>query len=201
VGERRLLEGAEHEPPGAQRTSEGVAGAAGDQLGGACDDAGLRPAEQLVAGEGDEVGAGAEGLAGRRLTAQPRRRPVPEPRAGGVEEPGADVDDQGHPEPGEVGHRDVLGEAGDPVVRGVHLEDGGGPGRVGPAAPLDRPAVVVEAGAVRRADLHQGRPRLLEDVGDAEPTADLDQLTPADRDPPPRGEGAEHQDDRPPRSC
>ena len=62
-----------------------------DELGAADDDARLRPAEQLVAGEADEVGAGREALARGRLVARSvderaraevvdERQPVPRAR-------------------------------------------------------------------------------------------------------------------------
>ncbi len=73
VGEGGGVEGFEHQAPGPQGPGEGVAGAAVDQVAAAGDDAGLRAAEQLVAGEGDQGGAGGQGLAGRRL-ARPARR-------------------------------------------------------------------------------------------------------------------------------
>ena len=73
VGEGGGLEGGEHQAAGPQGPGQRVAGAAVDQVAAAGDDAGLRAAEQLVAGEGDQGGAGGERLAGRRL-ARPARR-------------------------------------------------------------------------------------------------------------------------------
>ena len=69
VGERDVLQRAEHEPARAQRAVQRVAGAGVDEVGPAGDDPGLRPAEQLVAGERDERGAGVERLAGGGLVA------------------------------------------------------------------------------------------------------------------------------------
>ena len=46
---------------------EWMAAEALDQIGAACDDPGLRPAEQLVAGEADEVGPGGQCGGGRGL--------------------------------------------------------------------------------------------------------------------------------------
>ena len=45
-----------------------------DELGPADDDPGLRPAEQLVAREADEIGAGGEARAGSRLVADVDQR-------------------------------------------------------------------------------------------------------------------------------
>ena len=53
----------------------------GDQILAADDEAGLRPAEQLVAGEGDEIGALGDGLAHRRLVREAEAREIDQ-RAG-----------------------------------------------------------------------------------------------------------------------
>ena len=92
VGEGDVLQGAEHESARTQCPVERVAGAGVDEVGPPGDDPGLRAAEELVAGEHHQGGAGGERLADRRLVAQPRRRPVGQPRAGGVEQPRAEVD-------------------------------------------------------------------------------------------------------------
>jgi len=73
---------------------------------------------------------------------------------------------------GERGQRGQLrtgGEALDPVVGGVDGEDGA-------ARPAERLGVVVQVGAVGGADLDQRDPGGLHDRGQAELTADLDQL-------------------------
>ena len=61
-----------------------------DQLGAADEDPCLRPAEQLVAREADDVGAGGEALGGRRLVAEREERAraevVDERQAGGARE-------------------------------------------------------------------------------------------------------------------
>ena len=67
VERERPLERGERELVGAQRALERVPAQALDEVGAAHDDPGLRPAEQLVAREADEVGAGGEALARRRL--------------------------------------------------------------------------------------------------------------------------------------
>jgi len=67
VEDERALERRERELVGAQGALERVASQPLDQLGSADDDPRLRPAEQLVAGEADEVGSRRERLARRRL--------------------------------------------------------------------------------------------------------------------------------------
>ena len=60
-----------------------------DQILAADDEAGLRPAEQLVAGEGDEIGALGDRLRDRRL--------MREPEAGEIDQrAGAEIVDQRH---------------------------------------------------------------------------------------------------------
>ena len=66
-----------------------------DEIGPPGDDAGLRPSEQLVGAEGDEVGAVGERLHRRGLAGEPRRRRPVQPGHGRVEEPAADVGDDG----------------------------------------------------------------------------------------------------------
>ena len=68
VERERSLERGERELVGAERALERVAPQPLDQLGAAHDDPRLRPAEQLVAREADEVGAGGEARGWRRLT-------------------------------------------------------------------------------------------------------------------------------------
>src|SRR5213075_63501 len=66
VEEQRPLERRERELVDAQRALEWVPPQPLDELGAAEHDPGLRAAEQLVAREADEVGAGRERLARRR---------------------------------------------------------------------------------------------------------------------------------------
>ena len=122
--ERDLLQRAEHESSGAQGAIQGMACARVDQVGAADEDAGLRSAEQLVAGEDDERGAGGEGLARRGLVAQPRRRAVRQPRAGGVEQARAEVDDDRRADRRRASATAASSvKPGDAVVRLVHLQD------------------------------------------------------------------------------
>ena len=67
VERERPLERRQGELVGAQRALERMPPQPLDELGAAGDDPGLRAAEQLVAGEADEVGAGGEAGCGRRL--------------------------------------------------------------------------------------------------------------------------------------
>ena len=67
VERERPLERRERELVRAQRALQRMAAQPLDEVGAADDDAGLRPAEQLVAGERHEIGAGREALLRRRL--------------------------------------------------------------------------------------------------------------------------------------
>ena len=140
-----------------------------DEVGAADDDARLRPAEQLVAGEADEVGARGEALARRRLVASDKSLLA--------SDAGAEVVDERQAvaarDRGELGERRLLGEADDAEVRLVHAQE---QRRLG----ADRALVVGGARAVRRADLDEARARAREHVGDAEAVADLDQLAARD---------------------
>ena len=74
VERERPLERGERQLVGAQRALERVAPEPLDQVGAPDDDPGLRAAEQLVAGEADEIGAGGEASARGRLVRQPHER-------------------------------------------------------------------------------------------------------------------------------
>src|SRR6202041_1329499 len=94
----------------------------------------------------------------------------------------------GNAEGGQLGDGGALGEPLDPVVGGVDLED---QRRV----LGDRLLVVGHAGAVGGADLGQPRAGGGEQVGEAEPVADLDQLAPADDDLPARRQDGGGEDE------
>ena len=81
VERERPLERRERELVRAQRALERVAAQPLDEVGAPDDDPGLRPAEQLVAGEVDEIGAGRERLPRRRLVRDSCRLRTPEPRS------------------------------------------------------------------------------------------------------------------------
>ena len=136
-----------------------------DELGPPGDDPRLRPAEQLVAGEADEIGAGGERLLRRGLARELR------------EHAGAEVVDERQPVTPryrcELVEPRRLGEADEAEVRLVHAQQ---QRRLRP----DRALVVGRAGAVRRPDLDEARAGPREHVRDAEAVADLDQLAPRD---------------------
>jgi hypothetical protein len=120
----------------------------------------LRPAEQLVAGRGHQVGAGPQGGGRGRLVGQPRvRRQQPRP----------DVHHHGHWQGRELGDRHGRRETGDQEVRGVHLQHERG-------LVVDRSGVVREPHPVRRTHLAEARTHRLQQLGDPEAVADLDQL-------------------------
>src|SRR5437763_348317 len=136
-----------------------------DELAAADDDPRLRAAEQLVAREADEVGAGGEALTCRRLVLEVGERAR------------AEVVDERQPralrDPRQLLEAGQLAEADHAEVRLVDAEE---QRRLGP----DRPLVVGCARPVRGADLDESRAGPGEDVGDAEAVADLDQLAARD---------------------
>ena len=107
----------------------------------------------------------------------------------GREQPGADVGDHRDPEPGQVGDRYRRGEALDPEVRGVHLEHEGG------ALGHGR-RVVLEMDPVGGAHLTEPGTHRLQEVGDPEAVADLDELATRDDDLPALGQGTRGQGHR-----
>ena len=171
---------------GAQRPIQRVAGERRDQFGAADDEARLRAAEELVARETHRVGAGVEDLAHRLFVGH-----TPSPQI--VESPGSLVDEERQPvgvrELGELGGRRLGGEADDPEVGLVGDENRRG-------VFVDRRGIVLEVGAVRAADLHQGRAGGGHDVGEAEGAADLDQLPAGDDHLAVAGVSEEHQKER-----
>ena len=90
-----------------------------DELGTAGDDACLRPPEQLVAGEADEIRSGVQALARRRLVAELQA-------AARKKRTRAEVVDQrqvvGVGDPHKVGELRLLGEADHAEVRLVDTE-------------------------------------------------------------------------------
>ena len=168
-----LLEGGEDELVAPDGAEKGVFLDAGDEVGPAGDDPGLGAAEELVAGEGDEVDAVGEGLHGGGLA-------LDGGEAGGVHEgAGAEVLDEGEGvlagEGGEFGDGGLVGEAFEGEVGAVDFEDEGGfPGEGG--------LVVAEVGFVGGAGLDEAGSGGLEDFGDAEAAADLDEFAAGDDD-------------------
>jgi hypothetical protein len=131
-------------------------------------DAGLRAAEQLVAAEGHDVGAGGHALLERRLLREELERGEGA-AAEVVDQHGAALVRQRR----ELLHRRLRREADDAVVAGVDAQHG---------ARALRPGLleVPEVGAVGGADLDHVGAALAHDVGDAEPVADLHELAAAD---------------------
>ena len=162
----RALERRERQLVGAQRALQRMPPQPLDQVGAAGEDPGLRPAEQLVAREADEVGAGGEARRRGRLVADRRRaRPSRDRRRAAALRCCASSASSA-----ELG---LLGEADDAEVGLVHAQDDG---RLG----ADRPLVVRDPGAVRGPDLDEPRARAGEHVGNPEAVADLDQLAARD---------------------
>ena len=143
-----------------------------DGLGAADDEAGLRPAEQLVAGERDHVATGTEHLLRQRLARQPVRRQIDERAAAEV---GGERNVAGMGDARKRGFIDRCGEAFDRVVAGVHLHHQGGAG-------VDGALVVLRVGAVGGPDLHHVSAGACHHVGHAEGAADLDELAARDHD-------------------
>ncbi len=192
VGEGDALEHREREAASAKRPRKGVARARVDHVLPASDDAGLRSAEELVAGERDRCRARLERLPRGSLAPHPRRGAVGQPGAGGIEEARADVDDHGRAERRERVDLDALGEALDAVVRRVDFQDQGNVGvRIG-----RRSLVVGEPGAIRRADIDKSSARLGHDLRNPEASADLHRLAARDHHvaaSPERGEHEQHR--------
>ena len=190
IGERRLLQGGQHQTARPQGPAQRVAGAGGHHVGPARDHPRLGPAEQLVTRERHRHGSGCQRLSGRRLPCQPRRGPSGQPRRGRVQQARPDVGHDRRPEADETGHVDRLGEPHDPVVRLVHLQH---QAHAVVAARVDRGPVVSQPGAIGRADLHQTGARLGHHLGHPETPADLDQLAAGHDDGPVPGQGGQHQ--------
>ena len=170
VEPQRRLERREAQLVEPQRARQRVARGGGDRLGAPDHQAGLRPAEQLVAREADERGARGHGAAHRRLLAQ-------DLELGQV--PRADVVDHRHAERAQLLDRDLLDEAELAEVRRVRAQQRAG-------ALADRALVVGAPRAVGRADLDERRAGLRDHLGHAEAAADLDELPARDDDLAPR---------------
>jgi hypothetical protein len=158
-----------------QRPLQRIAVELADEFGAADDDAGLRPAEQLVAAEGHQIGAGVERLHRRRLARQAVFGEVDE-------RPAAEVYGEGQAvavgEFGQFGFADGRREALDRIVGGMHLHQHR-------RARADGGREIGKVGPVRRADLDQLAARARHDIRHAEGAADLDQLAARHRHLPP----------------
>ena len=169
----------------AHGAGQGVAAEPLHQLAPADDDTGLGPAQELIAGEHGQVGAGRQALLHCRLRGQAE--------AGGVQETaGAQVVEQQDAvlvgQPGQVVYLRRLREAHDAEVAGVDAHDGRG-------VRSDGRLVVAQVGAVGGAHLHQAGVRLAHHVGDAEAAADLHRLPTGDDHLAAAGQGGESEED------
>ena len=153
-----------------------------DEVRAADDDARLRPAEQLVAREADEVGAGGEARGGRRLALELDERAR------------AEVVDERQPGTSRHLRRAPRAEGCSvkPDLTEVRLMDAQDERRLRP----DRALVVGRARPVRRPHLAQPRARAREHVGDPEAVADLDQLAARDEHLATLGERGEREQHR-----
>jgi hypothetical protein len=131
---------------------------------------GLRTAEQFVSAHHHDIGAIGDRAPGRRLPGQaPRCEVDHEAAAEIVDERNAGFGRDGRQVArGNVPHEPVHRE-----IRPVHFDDRSGRGG-------QRATIVVEMRAVRRAHLDEPDVSLRHDVGNAERSADLDQLTARD---------------------
>jgi hypothetical protein len=152
-----------------------------DQLCASDDDPRLRSAEQLVAGEADDVRAGGEARARSRLVADVHQRAR------------AEVVDEDQPviprNPRQLRDRRQLREADDAEVRLVHAQQHG-------SVRADSLCIVTRARSVRRADLSQARARTGQHVRNPEAVTDLDQLTARDEHVPAFRQRRERQQHR-----
>jgi hypothetical protein len=165
VERERSLECGQGQLVGPQGALQRMPAEALDELGAADDEPGLGPAQELVAGEADEVGPAREALGHRRLVPDVEERPGAEVVHEEQAVTSGDLRELRQPR--------LLGEADDAEVRLVHAQHRSGVGR-------DGALVVLGPGAIRGADLPQPRPGAGQDLGDAEAVADLDQLAPRD---------------------
>jgi hypothetical protein len=142
----------------------------GDERRAADDDAGLRPAEQLVAREGHQPGPGGHALLDHRLFG--------ETIDGGVEQRARAqvVHDR---QPVGVRRLDQLGQLGR-VGKSEHQKIAGMDAQQERGALGDGGGVVGRVGPIGRADLDQADARLAHHVRDAEAAPDLDQLATRD---------------------
>ena len=169
----------------AERTLHRIALDLGDQIGAADDDAGLRPAQQLVAAERYQVGTRFERVAGRRLVWQSILLEVDQRAA-------AEIDHERErvvmTKCRQLALRHSGGKALDRIVAAVHLHDEGRPS-------ADRIGKIMQMRAVRRSHFLELAPRAGHHIRYSKGTTDLDQLAARDRHLLAQREGIEHQED------
>ncbi len=150
------------------------------------DQAGLRPAQQLVAGEADQVHAGGDHLLRHRLVRQ---------AVGGQVDQRAGAQVGGHRQAafarqfGQFRLRHAAGEALNRVIAGVDLEQEAGFRR-------DRVAIVLQVSAVGGAHFHQPAAGLAHHVRHAEGAAYLHHLAAGQNDLAAGGHGGQHDEHR-----
>ena len=154
----------------AQRPQERVLADELQRRGPADQEAGLRPAQELVAGEGAEVGAGLDPLGHRRLRRQAVGR-------GRQERAGAEVVHQPEVAPARQAGQLLQRRLGDEALE---LEVGAVDHQERAGARRDGLLEVAQVGPVGGPDLDEGRAGAAQDVGDAEAAADLDELAARD---------------------
>ncbi len=177
---------------GARRASSGSASTRPIACLGPDHDAALRAAQQLVAREQHEIGPGGD----RRRRPSARRRP-------GAAGPArahrsrcrrsSRARGRGRAAPG-LASSGVLGEADDPEVAAMDPQDRG-------RLRADGALVVRQPGLVGRADLAEPGPRDLEDLGEPEAAADLDELAARDDHLSPGRQGLAEPAPSPRRCC
>ena len=177
----RPLECGQRELVRAQRALKRMSAQPLDEFRPTDDDPGLRPAEELVAREADEIGACAQALGRCRLVADARRaRPSRDRRRAGAR--------------GAARRPRARRAAAAPRSR----RRGSSTGARGGARPSPgrSPLVVGRARAIRRPDLDEPRAGARENVRDAEAVADLDQLAARHDDLAVLGERREREEHR-----
>ena len=166
VEEQRPLERRERQLVRPERPLERMAPQPADQLGAAADDPGLRPAEELVARERDEVGARRRCSRGASGSSASGAK-LPEPRSSSSGSPWRRAT---------AASSFSAGRSVNPTVRKFDWCTR----RSSAVSAPDRRLVVGGARAVRRPHLHQPRSGALQHLVDPEAVADLDQLAARD---------------------
>ena len=146
----------------------------------------LRPAQELIAAEGDYIHACAQAGAGQGFLRQTLRREVNQQAAAQVfHQRQATLARQCY----QLLQRRALGEADNLEIAGVHAQQQ-------PRPLVEGAGVVGQAGAVGGADFAQHRAAAGHDVGDAEAAADFDQLAARDHHFPAFRQRRQHQQHR-----
>jgi len=152
-----------------QRAVERIPAQAGDEIGRARQQAGLRASQELVAAEGHQIGALPQTGGGERLV-DPISAQIRHAAAAQIlvhRNPGLAA--EGH----QILERRARGETGHAEIAGMDAEQQA-------RALADGRAVVFDAGAVGGADLAERGTGVRHDFGDAKAVADLDQFAAGD---------------------